>query len=303
MYCAQRAPLAERARRASETLIWIRPEKCAPRTIGRPRLSQIGRRISGKFGKVVLHPVDISRRRGLRYSGRACGAGRPTRPQGLHVAQETPPRDVNDRPKRVRNPTHDFITHPRSRAAFARPHCRPGRRADPSRHDRRDERLHRLGLPEGRAGRARRPYRGRPCARRRLPDQRADRRLDRPRTRRRARAHERHLDAAAVPVRPDAARQDQRRRSRLPGHSPESRRAVRMVRAVRRAGCRDRRSRRHSRGRAADSVGVGRQQQDVARTGEARDSRGQRTSAARPRRDARHLLRHRVAAEPQADPR
>ena len=40
--------------------------------------------------------------------------------------------------------------------------------------------------------------------------------MRRPRRNSTARSHQRHLDAPAVPVRPDVARQDQRRRSRLP---------------------------------------------------------------------------------------
>ena len=210
------------------------------------------------------------------------------------------PRDVNDRPH-ASETSHVFITHPRSRPAFARPHRRRSRRADPSRHDRRHERLHGAWLSEGRPGRACRPHRRGAYARRGLPDQRADGCVDRAGTRRRARPHQRHLDAPAVPVRPDVARQDQRRRSRLPGRPPEPCRAVRLVRAVRRSRCRDRRSRGHPRGRAADSVRVDRQQQDLARTREARDPRGQLAAAARPRRDARRLLRHRAAAAPQAD--
>ena len=116
-------------------------------------------------------------------------------------------------------------------------------------------------LSEGRPGRACRPHRRGAYARRGLPDQRADGCVDRAGTRRRARPHQRHLDAPAVPVRPDVARQDQRRRSRLLGRPPEPCRAVRLVRAVRRSRCRDRRSRGHPRGRAADSVRVDRQQQ------------------------------------------
>ncbi|EPZ90519.1 hypothetical protein BURCENK562V_C3303 [Burkholderia cenocepacia K56-2Valvano] len=222
----------------------------------------------------------------------------PGGPKGFMSLRRHPPRRQQIKASET---SHVFITHPRSRPAFARPHRRRSRRADPSRHDRRHERLHRVGLSEGRAGRARRPHRCGARARRELPDQRADGRVDRPGTRRRARPHRRHLDAAAVPVRPDVARQDQRRRSRLPGRPPEPRRAICMVRAVRRSRRRDRRSRGHPRGRPADPVRVDRQQQDLARAREARDPRSERAPAARPRRDARHLLRHRAAAASQAD--
>ncbi|CAM8772233.1 hypothetical protein NCM_02189 [Burkholderia pseudomallei] len=283
------------------------PRPTQPRTSTGPRRQvapgfDFGQ-ISSKSGKLLLHGADTTARCGLRYSGRASAA-----PLAI-AAGAGSARHSGDTPAAQRRQiyynrstfSHANLSYPRPQPALPRSHRRRGRRADRPEHDRRDERLHRLRLSEGGAGRARRADRGFPRARRRFPHQRADGRVDRARAGRRAREGGRYLDAAAVPVRSDAAREDQRGRARLSGHPPEPRRAVRVVRPVRRAGRRDRRGRGHSRGRAPDSVGVGRQQQDVARPGQARNPRGERAPAARSRRDARHLLRHRAAAEPQAD--
>jgi succinyl-CoA:acetate CoA-transferase len=51
----------------------------------------------------------------------------------------------------------------------------------------------------------------------------------------------------------------------------------------------------------AGALHLGRQQQDLAGPGQEGDRRGQRMAAGRRRRHARHLLRHRAAAAPQAD--
>ena len=62
------------------------------------------------------------------------------------------------------------------------------------------------------------------------------------------------------------------------------------------------RGRRGHRRRGADPVVLGRQQQDLDRPGRPGHPRGELLAARRARGHARHLLRHRAAPEPHADP-
>ena len=166
----------------------------------------------------------------------------------------------------------------------------------------RDERIHRRGLSEGSAARARTADRRSQRRRRSVQDQCLDRRVDRPRTGRSARGRRRDRTAAAVPVRPGEPREDQHGTDGVHRRPPVARRSDGLGGLPRSSRRRPHRGQWDHRGRSADPLVVGRQQQDLDRPGRRGDPRGECLAEFRARRNARHLLRHRAAAEPPADP-
>ena len=205
---------------------------------------------------------------------------------------------------RKREREHDIrVAH--SVQGFHRPADvgRRGGRVDHAGRPRRHERVHRRRLPEGGAGRRWPGGSSEATARGdQFSDQRLDRRVHRTRAGRRAGGGRRDRPADALPVRSGHPRQDQRRPAGLPRHPPVARGADGVGGLLRPARRRAGRGGRHHRRRAVDPVVLGRQQQDLDRPGRPGHPRGQLLAARRAGGDARHLLRHRAAPEPQADP-